>query len=215
METTTELFSPSERDRVLQAVTELCATHSYGEITIAQVVERAGVSAEAFDSIFAGDLEECMLAAMNMVVGDVVSAVSSSYSADLSEWDSGLLAVKAILELMAARPSYAHLAYIGSRQMAPPKVREAYGAGIQVLTAMIERLWEYSAGDAQPAAAARGALGAAEAVVRREVMAGRTEHLPSLLPDFIYGATVPFLGQEEALRHARRARELLRGTAWG
>jgi hypothetical protein len=46
-------------------------------------------------------------------------------------------------------------------------------------------------------------------VVRRELIAGRPESLPGLLPDFVYAATVPFLGQEEATRLARRGRELL------
>jgi hypothetical protein len=64
-------------------------------------------------------------------------------------------------------------------------------------------------------------VGGAEAVIRREIVAGRREELPRLLPDFIYGATVGFLGQEEgflgqeeAMRLSRQGRELLSGTRW-
>jgi AcrR family transcriptional regulator len=214
MSVSTEVVSPSERERVLQAMTELCAEQGYEETSTEEVVERAGVSAERFDEMFA-DKEECLLAAINAIVSEILSVVSGSYSADASEWDSGLLGMRGLLELMAAHPSSAQLAFIGSRQMGPPRVRKAHESAAWVLATMIDRLREYSEIQAQPASTARGSLGAAEAVVRREIVAGRTDQLPRLLPDFIYGATVPFLGQEEALRLARRARELLRGSAWG
>jgi hypothetical protein len=48
--------------------------------------------------------------------------------------------------------------------------------------------------------------------VRREIAAGRAERLPSMLPDLVYAGTVPFLGQEEALRLARRGQDLAQGA---
>jgi AcrR family transcriptional regulator len=214
VDVTTGILSASSRDRILRAMAGLCAEQSYAETTVEQIVERAGVSSEAFFNLF-DDVEGCMAASANAISAEVLAEVSSSYSADRSEWDSGLLGMKAILELMAAQPSFAYLGYIAARQMAPPRVCDIYRVGVQMLMMMIERLWEYSESPVQPAAAARGVLGGAEAVVRREIVAGRTEQLPRLLPDLAYGVTVPFLGQEEALRLAGRARELLAGSEWG
>jgi AcrR family transcriptional regulator len=208
-----ETISPSERERVLRAMTELCAEQGYEQTSAEEVIERAGVSAEQFAEMFA-DREECLVAAINAVMGEVLSTISSSYSPDSSEWDSGILGMKATLELMAANPSFAYLSYITSRQMGPPSARQAIDSGRTMLVAMIERLWEYSSIEVQPAKTARGVLGGVEAVVRGEIVAGRTEELPRLLPDFVYAVTVPFLGQEEALRLSRRAREILRGSAW-
>jgi hypothetical protein len=54
-----------------------------------------------------------------------------------------------------------------------------------------------------------GALGGAELVMRGEIMAGRAERLPQLLPGFTYLATLPYLGDEEALRVSRRTEELV------
>lgn len=213
MEVTTDILSPSERDRILRAMAGLCAERGYEETTVEQVAERAGVSLETFSELFA-DKEECMVAAVNAILGEVMAAVSNASSPDRSERDSYLLGIKAILELMAAHPSFAYLGYIGARHMGPPRVSEVYASGVGVLTATIGRLWGDSDSAAQPLSAARGAFGAAEAVVRREIASGRIEHLPRLLPDIVYGAMVPFLGQEEALRLARRGRELLRDTAW-
>lgn len=212
-DSTTRLLSPSERERVLRAMAELSVEQGYWDTTVEQICERAGVSEEAFFALF-DDVEDCMVAAINAILSEVMAAVSLNYSADRSEWDSYLLAIRGILELMAAHPSFAQLGYVASRQMGPPRLREGYEAGVRVLVSLIERLSTYSEGASQPSNAARGALGGAEAVVRRELMAGRIEQLPRLLPDFIYSATVPYLGQEEAMRLARRGRELLRGTDW-
>ncbi len=209
------ILSPSERERALRAMAELCAEQGYEETSAAQIAARAGVTVESFDRLFAGGKEDCVVAAVNAILAEVISAVSASYSADRSEWESGIRGIKAILELMAAHPSFAHLSYIGSRQMGPARVREANEAGVRLLSAMIERLRENAGEDLAPARAARGAFGGAEAVARREVAAGRAAGLPRFLPDFVYGATVAYLGQERALALSRQARGLLAGGPWG
>jgi AcrR family transcriptional regulator len=214
METVTDLLGRSERERILQATAELCARQGFEQTTVGQVLDHAEVTEETFDRLF-GNLEECLVAVMNALLGEVVSVVGASYSPDRPEWESGLRGIHAILELMAAHPSFAYLAYIGARQMSPPRVLVVTEAGSNVNTAMLERLWEHSDSEVQPPRAARAALGGAEAVVRREIAAGRTDQLPRLLPEFAYGTAVPFLGQARAASLARRAREMLAGTVWG
>lgn len=209
----TGILSPSERERLLRAMTELCAEQGYVETSARQIAERAGVSLASFEEIFAGGKEECMVGAVDAAVAEIFTAVSTAYSADRSEWESGMRGIKAILELMAARPSFAYLGSIGSRQMGPPRAREAHDAGVRLLAAMIDRLREGAASEVPPSAA-RAAFGSADAVARREIAAGRAEQLPRFLPQFVYAATVPFLGRQEALRLGRQARGLLAGTQW-
>jgi AcrR family transcriptional regulator len=204
-----EFAVPSERERLLQACTELCAERGYEGTSVEGICARARVDRAAFASAFAGSVERCAAAAEEAILSEVVSAVARSYSADRTEWVNVVHGVKAILELMAANPSFAYLGYIGARQMAPAAVRKPYEHGHLMLEAMLERGQAYSARAIAPAKAALGALGGAEAIVRREVAAGRAAGLPQLLPDFVYSATVPFLGQKEALRLARQARQLL------
>jgi hypothetical protein len=193
---------------------DLCADQGYEETTVEQLIGRAQVSEADFNGLFSGGKEEVMIATINTVLAETVGAVSGAYSQDRAESESALIGVRSILELMAAKPSYAYLSYISARQMAPEAARAVHEAGIKMLAVMLERLWEYSASPVQPKHAAIGAVGGAEAVVRREIVAGRVEQLPRLLPDFIYGATVPFLGQGEAMRLAREGRALLARTRW-
>jgi hypothetical protein len=79
---------------------------------------------------------------------------------------------------------------------------------------MLDRLRQYAQTTSQPGRTAAAAIGGAEAVIRRELVDGRSERLPALLPDLIYAATVLYLGTEVAVTLVGKGREMLRGTAW-
>jgi hypothetical protein len=64
--------------------------------------------------------------------------------------------------------------------------------------------------EAIPSSAARAALAAAESLIVGQILAGNTERLPELLPDIVYITTIPYLGQDEALRQSREAEKLVR-----
>ncbi|MGH2975534.1 MAG: hypothetical protein ACRDLL_11795, partial [Solirubrobacterales bacterium] len=63
-----------------------------------------------------------------------------------------------------------------------------------------------------PSSAGRAALSAAESLIVGQILAGNTARLPELLPDVVYIATVPYLGQEEALRQSREAEKAIPGV---
>jgi AcrR family transcriptional regulator len=185
------------------------------EASIEEVAAEAGSSRDAFERIF-GSKEACLLDLTEVVLSDTMAAFSGAYSLDASLRETTVQALRAMLELFAARPALAHLALIGSRQMMPASILAQYGVGFGVLNAMLGRLRSGEGNGLElPTGASRAAIGSAEALLRREIAEGRASDLPHLLPDFVYAATVPFLGQEEALKLVRRAREVLRGSAWG
>lgn len=202
-------LSDEPRERLIAAAAALCAERGYDEMADEEIAGRAKLPAEALRRHFPGGKEECLLAAEKAILLEVVAAVSRSYVADRPEWESVMRGVAAILELMAENPGFAYLGYVFSRQMAPGQVREVNETGHRMIEAMLERGWEYSQTDDQPAKAALGVLGGAQAIVRRELVAGRADQLPGILPDCVYIATVPFLGQREALRLTRLAREMV------
>jgi AcrR family transcriptional regulator len=184
-----------------------CARNGYAATEIEDVVRLAVLPRRAFTRYFTGK-EECALAAVDQILADTTWAVANARSPELSDWQRLLHGVRAVLELMAAQPSYARLACIEARHAMPADAYGRYAAGIRVIMAMLDRARAY-AGAAAPASATRGAVGGAELLIRRELIAGRADRLPTLLPDIIYGTVVPFLDQQEALRYAELARELV------
>lgn len=199
--TETDVFAVSDRDRILQAMADCCAEQGYTETTVEAVLERAGVGAESFESHFA-DKEDCALAALNKIVSETLARISMTHSSALGIVEQRKFEVKAILELVAVQSSFAWLGYVEARQGGTRRMHNSYESAARVLALMMER-----AGGAVETrrASARAALGGAEAVLRKELAAGRAHRLPQLLPDFVYAALVPFVGQREALRQARLA----------
>jgi hypothetical protein len=66
-----------------------------------------------------------------------------------------------------------------------------------------------------PETVTTGSVGGAEWVMRSVLEGDDRKRLTELLPDFVYLVTLPYLDQEEALRLARRTRELLGASGTG
>jgi len=198
-----DVLSVSDRDRILQAMAECCAEHGYRATTVNAILERAGVERESFEALFT-DKEDCALAALNKILSETVARISMLDLRTESEMEKQVREIQAILQLLAARASFARLGCVEARQLGSARMRESYEAAARVLALMIER-----AGSGTPWGAsgvtARAALGGAEALARRELAIGGAGNLPKLLPDFVYGVLVPFVGQQEALRQAKLA----------
>lgn len=201
-------LTDSDRDRAVRAAAELGAELGYGELRTEQIAGRAGISRERFEELL-GDKQAASQAAIEAILAAVVEIMADLYSPDRSEGESYLLGIRAILGLMSREPAFAHISYTAARQMMPPDLKAILDDGSNLLAVMLDRLREHSAFKDQPPKAARAALGGAEAVVRREIALGTMEDLERLVPDFIYAATVPFLGQSDALRFARQGAALL------
>jgi hypothetical protein len=60
--------------------------------------------------------------------------------------------------------------------------------------------------------AVRAALDGTELVMRGELVCGNADHLPALLPGFVFLVTLPVIEQDEALELARRTAQLIEGA---
>jgi AcrR family transcriptional regulator len=192
----------TERERALLATAEVWKEAGYDALSPEAISARAGIETDAFTAMLA-DVEEAARATLQMPITALVRIVSQQFSPDRSEPESCMMGIVAMLDLMAANPPYAHVVYVGRREAPVP----ASVSGIATTTggfmvAMLERLRDSSDAGTQPITAGIGALGAAEAVVCREVVAERAERLRERAASVVYGATVPFVGQSEALRLA-------------
>jgi AcrR family transcriptional regulator len=192
----------SEREWILIGITECCAARGFETTTIDDVCAAAGVSRESFDQLFS-DKDECLGAAMDAFVEeawralDHVAAPSKPWSAVLRDGTS------ALLRLLSERPALAHMALIEA-PVGGGRAAALYESAKAALLDFLER-GRAMAEPSVPSSAARGALAGAEALVVREVLAGKGERLGEELPSIVYMLAVPFLGVGEAGRLANGA----------
>jgi AcrR family transcriptional regulator len=203
------LVAHSQRERILTAMAAACAAKGFGATTIADVCEPAGVSRATFYELFR-DKEDCLQASMELALADAMGRIVEVYSPD-KPWATMVRdAAATFLELLASRPDFARMALIEA-PAAGGRSFEMYASGKRVLQALLDR----GRGDpieeqAIPSSAGRGALAAAESLIVGQILTGNTERLSELLPDIVYIVTVPYLGQDEALRQSREAEKSLR-----
>jgi AcrR family transcriptional regulator len=202
------LVAHSQRERILNAMAKACASKGYGATTIADICETAGVSRATFYELFK-DKEDCLQASMELSLADAMSGIVAIYSPD-KPWATMVRdATASFLELLASRPEFARMALIEA-PAAGGRSLDMYASGKRVLQALLDR----GRGDpieeqGIPSSAGRGALAAAESLIVGQILAGHTERLPELLPDIVYVVTIPYLGQDEALRQSREAEKSL------
>lgn len=203
MPPTTSPRRGSQRERLLSALAESCAIRGYGATTIAAICEPAGVSRATFYELFR-DKDDCMRAAMELSLAEATSAVAAAREPG-KDWGALVRdTAAALLELLAAQPAFARMALVEA-PAAGPDARALYTSGLRVLEAVLDRGRGAPEAALIPASSARAALAAAESLVVGRILTGEAERLPELLPDVVYIVTVPYLGQEAALRAAERS----------
>jgi AcrR family transcriptional regulator len=203
------LVAHSQRERILMAMAESCAVKGYGATTIADIVRAAGVSRATFYELFR-DKQDCFHAAMELSLADAMGRIVEVYSPD-KPWATMVRdAADTFLDLLARRPDFARMAMVEAPATGE-RGYELYSSGKRVLQALLDRGRDDPMEDPGiPSSAGRAALAAAESLIVGQILAGNAERLDELLPDVVYITTVPYLGQDEALRQSREAEKSLR-----
>jgi AcrR family transcriptional regulator len=202
------LVADSQRERILVAMAESCATRGFNGTTIADICKPAGVSRATFYELFK-DKEDCFHAAMEVSLAEAMGRIVAVYSPD-KPWATMVRdAAAAFLDLLASRPAFARMALVEA-PASSERAYQLYASGKRVLQSLLDRGRDDPVEEeAIPSSAGRAALAGAESLIVGQILAGNAERLRELLPDIVYITTVPYLGQEEALRQSREAEKLL------
>jgi len=198
------LIEHSQRERILTAMARACAFKGFRAVTVADIVEPAGVSRATFYELF-NDKDDCLQAAMELSVADAMGRIVAVYSPK-EPWATMVRgSASAFLDLLASRPAFARLALVEAPATGG-RSYEMYASGKRVLQALLDRGRGAPIEEpAIPSSAGRGALAGAESLIVGQIIAGNTRRLTELLPDIVYIVTVPYLGQGEALHQAEEA----------
>jgi AcrR family transcriptional regulator len=132
-----EAVVASQRARLIEAMAQVVAEKGYPATTVADVVERAGVSRRTFYEQFA-DKEACFLAAYDVglcaILGRIVEAVEADPG---SGWRARARAgVEAFLALLASEPAFAQALQVEILTAGPAALDRRAG-----MLAMFSNVW--------------------------------------------------------------------------
>jgi AcrR family transcriptional regulator len=194
-----DIAARSQRERILRAMAKSCAEKTFAATTIADLVGNASISRATFYKHFHNKTEcfhataDGFLAELQKVATDARAKVDGSSK----EWQVRAVAA-AVLELLMAKPEHAKLLLVEAPSVDPEIVRRYRGLVIDALEAEMSRNGRVERAEADPELA----FGRAKVMVADHIAAGQIERLPTLLPELVYIALFPYVGQQAALEQA-------------
>lgn len=185
------------RPRLLEAMLVLSGERGYEQVTVADVIERAGSSRGSFYKHFENK-EDCFAQAYEEASEWLYRRLRSA-TARQPDWRAGLrVALAELLEFCANQPAIAKSLFV-----------EVHAAGGRALTQhdrLMERLShaidsarrEIPSRQAPPPIGAAFIVGAIETLVRAKLMDGDAERAPELLPGILHFVVMQYFGEEAA-----------------
>jgi AcrR family transcriptional regulator len=193
----------SRQERILWSMVRAAAEKGFESVGVTEVTERAGVSPATFYELFDSE-QECLIAAHERVIDALVAYVARAYEAD-GRWPVKVRrALGACLEACSAEPEVTRMATV-EVPAARPEAQRRYRDALERLVPLLREGREYAGDEPLPPDLELMAVGGAEAIIRDEVAAGRTEELPGLLPDLLFVVLTPYVGPDAATAEVRQA----------
>lgn len=177
-----ELVARNQRERLIAAIAEACAERGFAELTVTDIVGRAGVSNVTFYEQFA-DKRDCLLAAHEELLGRLLEEVEATCEDESAGKAKVRSAIHVILELLAADPPSARLLTV-EVMAAGPRGMERQVAAIEALAARLRGGYEPGCDPPDPNADWVLVAGIVTLIGKR-VMAGEATGLPQLEEELV------------------------------
>jgi AcrR family transcriptional regulator len=191
---------------MLEAMVQVVGEKGYVRVSVADVIERAGVSRKTFYEQFANK-EDCFLAAYDAGVDRLLAAIDDAVAAPAAGWlAAARRAVEVYLDAMAASPAFARAFLIEVLGAGPEAlarrdvVQERFAAQLAAIQrrarADIPEIPEL------PPHTFRAAVGAVNELVTAHVLEHEAETLPELTDAILDVHLALLVGRELAARIA-------------
>jgi AcrR family transcriptional regulator len=196
-----DLVSAVQRERLLAAMLRATAQLGYREVSVQDVLDRAGVSRPTFYEHFENK-EACFLAAFDTAAARLRERLEAAAGAEGAEsWRDRLrLSLEELLRFVTEEPDAAMSLIVDARAACPPalvrrdELLDHFASCIDTQV----RAEAPSDAPAPSAIAAAGIVGGIEALLYSRLYRGETDSLDSLLPSLMYFAVLPYEGHEAA-----------------
>lgn len=195
--------SETRRQLILEAMVRVVGRKGYKATSVADVIEEADVSRTTFYKHF-DDKHECFLAAYDLVVERVLGEVIAKCDAGQPWLERMRVGLATVVEMFALDPELARTAIV-EVAAAGADARQRHWDAVSRLTAYLAEGEELAGGRELPQNIGLMAAGAVSGLIFDELLTGRAERLPELLPDLLFAMLVPYIGPGAATEEMRRA----------
>jgi AcrR family transcriptional regulator len=195
--------SETRRQLILEAMVRVVGRKGYKATSVADVIAEADVSRTTFYKHFE-DKHECFLAAYDLAVERVMGAVIANCDAEQPWLERMRVGLTTIVELFALDPELARTAIV-EVAAAGADARQRHWNAVTRLSEFLEDGRELNGDRELPENLALMAAGAVSGLIFDELLTGRAERLPELLPDLLFAMLVPYVGPGVATEEMRRA----------
>lgn len=201
-------MSEIQRARMLAAMVEECAKHGPARVTVAGVVERAGVSRRTFYGIFE-DCEDCLLAALEDGLRRASEFVRPLYSVSGTWRERIRAALMGLLEFAESEPVTARLLIEGSLSAGASALEHRRQVLAQIAASVDEGREASKAAKQPPLLTAEGIVGGVLSILHarlsqetlfQDTPGGLLELTGSLMSMIV----LPYLGSSAAAHELKR-----------
>ncbi|HEV3070974.1 MAG TPA: TetR/AcrR family transcriptional regulator [Solirubrobacteraceae bacterium] len=191
----------NQRERILDAVTNLAASKGYGNLTVEDVAAEAAVSLQAFYEHFESK-EDAFLVAYELGHSKGLSFVERAF-AEAPDWRTGVRdGLCSLTGYLASEPSFARLSLMGAT-VATPRAYELSNRGVAAYARLLAPGFDEVPKRRRPPQIAIDAIaGGLQEMFLHYAVQGRIEDLPELTADATYVALAPFIGAQAAAQVA-------------
>ncbi len=187
----------SQRERILDAVTNLTARKGYAALTVEGIAAEASVSLAAFYEHFSGK-EDAFLVAYEIGHDKALALVEHAFRSE-PDWRLGVRAgIAALFRFLAGEPAYTHISMVNVLA-ATDRTAERALKGVGSYSRMLLPGLDYSPGEERPSGVTVEAIaGGLYELCLHHVLQDRTHELPAMVPRATYFALAPFIGAQDA-----------------
>jgi AcrR family transcriptional regulator len=197
--------SPARREAILEAMILVAGRGGYRAASIEEVATEAGVSTDVFQRYFEGK-DDCFLAAYDMLIERLLAEVRAGCD-EGRQWQERVeRGLTTIVERFAANAELARTAVVEVSAVGAEARQRHWDALVRFAEYLDEGRALAGTGEL-PDNLSLMSAGAVSGVIFEELLAGRAEQLPSLLPDLLFAVLVPYVGPRVAAGEMRRAAE--------
>jgi AcrR family transcriptional regulator len=193
-----ETAAAARRQRILDATAKLTAAGGYSALRVSDIVRVARVPRGAFYSHFRGK-QDAFHAAQTGAMQEGMAAAASQFSvpAPWPEriWNAG----RAFFGYVGRHPELAYLDFVETYAVGPEAILVRHENQMAFTLFLEEGYRQGPAAERLPRIASEAIASAIYGLMRRQVLRGRTEMMPAVLPAATYTILAPFIGPEPAM----------------